>query len=115
VTASYWGISETVIHFVVYEYLKSQLAAHQVRLIHGRSDKPGYGANWKKIARFEKLENFSSVFQYGLAFLGRSGKVSFSEFPEIYDSLDAESRRGLFINDVTVSEVMVKDFITRNQ
>jgi hypothetical protein len=30
VTASYWGISETVIHFVVYEYLKSQLAAYQV-------------------------------------------------------------------------------------
>jgi hypothetical protein len=29
VTASYWGISETVIHFVVYEYLKSQLAAFQ--------------------------------------------------------------------------------------
>lgn len=29
VTASYWGISETVIHFVVYEYLKSQLAAYQ--------------------------------------------------------------------------------------
>ncbi len=30
---------------------------------HGRSDEPGYGANWKKIARFEKLENFSSVFK----------------------------------------------------
>ena len=29
VTASYWGISETVIHFVIYEYLKSQLAAYQ--------------------------------------------------------------------------------------
>ena len=28
-TASYWGISETVIHFVIYEYLKSQLAAYQ--------------------------------------------------------------------------------------
>jgi len=25
VTASYWGISETVIHFVIYEYLKKQL------------------------------------------------------------------------------------------
>ena len=24
-TASYWGISETVIHFVIYEYLKKQL------------------------------------------------------------------------------------------
>jgi len=29
VTASYWGISETVIHFVIYEYLKKQLAIAQ--------------------------------------------------------------------------------------
>jgi len=29
VTASYWGISETVIHFVIYEYLKKQLATAQ--------------------------------------------------------------------------------------
>jgi len=29
VTASYWGISETVIHFVIYEYLKKQLAMAQ--------------------------------------------------------------------------------------
>ena len=28
-TASYWGISETVIHFVIYEYLKKQLAIAQ--------------------------------------------------------------------------------------
>ncbi len=50
-----------------------------------RSDKPaGYGANWKKIARFEKQENFSNVFQNGLAFLGRIGKSSLSMFSEIY-------------------------------
>ena len=29
VTASYWGISETVIHFVSYEALKKQLAIYQ--------------------------------------------------------------------------------------
>lgn len=29
VTASYWGISETMIHFVIYEYLKKQLALMQ--------------------------------------------------------------------------------------
>ena len=29
VTASYWGISETVIHFVIYEALKKQLALYQ--------------------------------------------------------------------------------------
>lgn len=29
VTASYWGISETVIHFVIYEYLKKKLAESQ--------------------------------------------------------------------------------------
>jgi len=30
VTASYWGISETIIHFVVYEHLKFKLATIQV-------------------------------------------------------------------------------------
>ncbi len=44
---------------------------------HGRSDKPGCGANWKKIARFEKLENLSSVFQNSLAFLGANWKCKF--------------------------------------
>ena len=29
VTASYWGISETMIHFVIYEYLKKELAIMQ--------------------------------------------------------------------------------------
>jgi hypothetical protein len=38
----------------------------------------------EKIARFEKLENLSSVFQNGLAFLGRIGKALLCEFPEIY-------------------------------
>ena len=28
-TASYWGISETVIHFVIYESLKKELARYQ--------------------------------------------------------------------------------------
>ena len=28
-TASWWGISETVIHFVIYEFLKKSLAEHQ--------------------------------------------------------------------------------------
>ena len=28
-TASWWGISETVIHFVIYEFLKKCLAEHQ--------------------------------------------------------------------------------------
>ncbi len=43
------------------------------------------GNSIKKIAGFEKLENLSSIFQNALAFLGRIGKVSLSEFPEIYD------------------------------
>jgi hypothetical protein len=38
----------------------------------------------EKIAPFEKLENLSSIFQNGLAFMGRIGKASLSEFPEIY-------------------------------
>jgi hypothetical protein len=46
--------------------------------------KLGSGVNWKKIERFEKLENSRIVFQNDLAFMGRIGKVSFFEFPEIY-------------------------------
>jgi hypothetical protein len=53
---------------------------------HGRSDEPGCGADWKKIARFKKLDNLRSVFQNGLAFLGLIGKASLSEFPQIYES-----------------------------
>jgi hypothetical protein len=52
---------------------------------HGKSNEPGCGANWKKIARFETIENFISIFQNGQAFQGRIGKASLSEFPEIYD------------------------------
>ena len=49
----------------------------------GKSDGLGSGAKWKN-SPFENLKNFCSVFQNDLAFLGRMGKVSLSEFPEIY-------------------------------
>ncbi len=38
----------------------------------------------KKIARFKLLKSSSIYFQNDLAFLGRIGKPSLSEFPEIY-------------------------------
>ncbi len=44
----------------------------------------GCGAYWKKVERFEKIENLSSVFQNGLAFVRQIGKASLYEFPEIY-------------------------------
>ncbi len=50
---------------------------------HGRSDELGSGGELEKIARFEKLENSSIVFQNDLAFLVRIGNASLSEFPEI--------------------------------
>lgn len=37
VTASYWGISETVIHFVIYENLKKRIAQMQNK--HKNDDK----------------------------------------------------------------------------
>jgi hypothetical protein len=37
-----------------------------------------------KNTTLKKTKNLSSVFQNGLAFLGRIGKASLSEFPEIY-------------------------------
>jgi hypothetical protein len=51
---------------------------------HGKSDELGSGPNWKKIARFKRLENSNLYFQNDLAFLGRIGKLSLSEFPEIH-------------------------------
>lgn len=33
ITASYFGISETVIHFVIYEAIKSKLVSHLFKII----------------------------------------------------------------------------------
>jgi hypothetical protein len=41
-----------------------------------------------KIARFKKLENLSSVYKNGLAFLVQIGKASLSEFPEIFSKAE---------------------------
>ena len=37
VTASYWGICETMMHWMVYEYLKKQLADYKARNAKGAS------------------------------------------------------------------------------
>jgi hypothetical protein len=60
---------------------------------HGKSDELASGPNWKKIARFKRLESSSLKFQNDLAFLGRIGKPSLSEFPEIYDGVEARWKR----------------------
>ncbi len=57
------------------------------------SDRREIGRTWlwaelEKIARFKKLQSSSIVFQNDLAFLGRIGKASLSEFPEIYGLCD---------------------------
>ena len=64
-------------------------------LLRGRALSRGralFGQTWLlgrigKNSPFQKAESFCQVSQNGLAFLGRIGKVSFSEFPEIYGSL----------------------------
>ncbi len=61
---------------------------------HERSNIPGRGANCKKIAHFAKLDNLSSIFQNGLDFLGRIGKASLSEFPEIYGEPKSTKNEG---------------------
>ena len=45
-------------------------------LDHGRLDGLGCGVNWKKIARFERLEDICGVLQNSRAFLGRIGNAS---------------------------------------
>ena len=58
-----------------------------------RNDRPReIGRTWLlkqigKTARFKKLKDFCRVYQNGLAFLGWIGKLSLSEFTEIYDGL----------------------------
>jgi hypothetical protein len=49
-------------------------------------------AKLEKIARFKIQENSSLQFQNDLAFLGRIGKPSLSEFPEIYGLLNILSK-----------------------
>ncbi len=44
----------------------------------------------KKIECFKTCK-FFTVFQNGLAFLGRIWKASLSEFPEIYDQMEVQS------------------------
>ncbi len=51
-------------------------------------------AELEKIARFKRLENFSHYFQNDLAFLGRIGKPSFSEFPEIFGLTNGSKKMG---------------------
>ncbi len=65
-------------------FLKCRIWKNKCLFNHGRSDELGSGPNWKKIARFKILESSSLYFQNDLAFLGRIGKPSLSEFPEIY-------------------------------
>ena len=43
VTASYWGISETMMHWMVYEYLKKQLAEYKARNSNGAGGGKGGG------------------------------------------------------------------------
>jgi hypothetical protein len=69
-----------IYHFKLTVILSLHMLNHRLREI---------GQTWlwgelEKNACFEKLENFSGVFQNGLAFLGRIGKASLSEFPETY-------------------------------
>ncbi len=61
---------------------------------HGKSEELDSGPNLKKIARFKKLKNSSLYFQNDLAFQGRIGKASLSEFPEIYDSSNPTQQAG---------------------
>jgi hypothetical protein len=65
--------------FIIYYLIFLQITL-PVAIDHGKSDKLGSGPNWKKTARFKRLENFSLLFQNDLAFLGRIGKPSLSEF-----------------------------------
>lgn len=38
ITASYWGISETVVHFVIYEAIKAHLLTRRSRMCSRRDD-----------------------------------------------------------------------------
>jgi hypothetical protein len=71
------------------KYLKwsANLKSLGTNVLEHRPREIGRAWQWgelEKIPRF-KLVNFFSVFQNGLAFLGRIGKTSLAEFPEIYD------------------------------
>ncbi len=48
VTASYWGISETIIHFVIYESLKKQVIERQALKRRRREAKGGASAEGER-------------------------------------------------------------------
>jgi hypothetical protein len=61
---------------------------------HGKLDELGSGPNWKKIARFKRLENSSLYFQNDLAFLGLIGKPSLLSHNEKGESHNTVTRSG---------------------
>jgi hypothetical protein len=51
-----------------------------LKIDHGRLDEPGCVADWKKIARYEKLENLRVFFKTAQIFWGEMEKQVYSSF-----------------------------------
>ncbi len=78
-------------HLDIVNFFLKKFRHQEIVIIRASRPREGrIGANWEKIARFEKLKNSSSVSQNGLAFMGLTGKASLSEFPKIYDKAIAK-------------------------
>lgn len=65
ITASYFGISETVVHFVIYEYLKRKLVSFSLSILRYLYTNLAFYEGWnarKTTGSRENIERFSRIY-----------------------------------------------------
>lgn len=64
ITASYFGISETIIHFVIYEFIKSKLKERRLRYVHEKRGEPNNLYFFQFMAAGAVSKTIASIIAY---------------------------------------------------
>lgn len=64
ITASYFGISETIIHFVIYEFLKTKLKEIHIRRVHNQSEQTNFLYFFQYMAAGAISKSFAAILAY---------------------------------------------------
>jgi solute carrier family 25 protein 33/36 len=64
ITASYFGISETIIHFVIYEFIKAKLKEMQIRRLRNQSEQTNNLYFFQYMAAGAISKSFASILAY---------------------------------------------------
>jgi hypothetical protein len=94
--------------FIIVIWFFMNFAKISSSIDHGKSDELASGSNWKKIARFKRLESSSLQFQNDLAFLGR--ELESQVYPSFPRSMLRES---ILINFFLVKETIFPIFVVK--